>query len=168
MIICDDTIFLPWTPSFNEITVIFHNASNYHYHFIVNELANKVKSQFECLGKNTKKYKMFSFSIDKEIRKVNKDSNEDIRATSYKTKLIDGARFWASSLSNFFDSFKEGIHKFKRKDCNCFYEYESVNDNIIRYNCIYCNKTINQKNHSVIRLGFLIAMLIQRCLSLQL
>ena len=86
---------------------------------------------------------MFSFSIDKEIRKVNKDSNEDIRATSYKTKLIDGARFWASSLSNFFDSFKEGIHKFKRKDCNCFYECESVNENIIKYNCIYCNKTIN-------------------------
>ena len=87
MIICDDTIFLPWTPSFNEITVIFHNASNYHYHFIVNELANKVKSQFECLGKNTKKYKMFSFSIDKEIRKVNKDSNEILEQLLIKQNL---------------------------------------------------------------------------------
>ena len=33
----------------NEISVVFHNGSNYDYHFI-KELANKCEGQFEGLG----------------------------------------------------------------------------------------------------------------------
>ena len=62
------------------------------------ELANKFKGQFECFEENTDTYKTFSVSIEKEIRKVDKDGNEDSRTVTYKMKSIDSARFMASSL----------------------------------------------------------------------
>ena len=34
----------------------------------------------------------------------------------------------ASSLSNLVDNLAERIHKIKYKDCDCFLEYESIND----------------------------------------
>ena len=34
----------------DEIPVVFHNGSNYSYHFIIKELANEFEGQFECLG----------------------------------------------------------------------------------------------------------------------
>ena len=37
----------------SEISVLFQNGSNYDYHFIIKELANKFEGQFECLGGNT-------------------------------------------------------------------------------------------------------------------
>ena len=39
----------------NEIPVVFHNVSNYDYHFIIKELANDFEGQFECLGETTEK-----------------------------------------------------------------------------------------------------------------
>ena len=74
----------------------------------------------------------FSVLIKKEIIKVDKDGNEDITTVSYKIKFLDCARFMASSLSNLFDNPAEGIHKIKCKDCNCFLEYESVNDSLVK------------------------------------
>ena len=59
---------------------VFYNESNYHYHFMINELASK----FECLGKNTENYRIFFILIEKEVRKVNKDGNEHIMTNSYK------------------------------------------------------------------------------------
>ena len=40
----------------NKIPVVFHNGSNYDYHFIINELANKSEGKFKCLKGNTEKY----------------------------------------------------------------------------------------------------------------
>ena len=37
----------------NKIPVVFHNGSNYDYHFIIKELAKEFKSQFDYLGENT-------------------------------------------------------------------------------------------------------------------
>ena len=51
-------------------------------------------------------------------------------------KIIDSARFRASSLSNLVDNLTEGIHKIKCKDCDRFLEYESVKDNLIKYTII--------------------------------
>ena len=34
----------------NEIPIVFHNGSNYDYHFILKELARDFEGQFECLG----------------------------------------------------------------------------------------------------------------------
>ena len=43
----------------NEISVVFHNGSCYHYHFIIKELANEFEWQFECLGKSKGQCKTF-------------------------------------------------------------------------------------------------------------
>ena len=51
--------------------------------------------QFEHLGEISEKYKTFSVPIEKEIRKVDKDGNED-KTISYKIKFIDSARFMAN------------------------------------------------------------------------
>ena len=82
----------------NEIPVVFHNSSNYDYHFIIKELANKSKGQSECLEENTKKNKTFSVPIEKEVTKINKDGNESVVTISYKIKFIDSARFMSTSL----------------------------------------------------------------------
>ena len=46
----------------------------------------------------------------------------------------------ATSLSNLVDNLIEGIRKTKCKDCDCFLEYESVKDDLIKYECYICNK----------------------------
>ena len=54
----------------NDIPLVFHNGSNYNYHFIIKELGNKFEGQFECLGENAEKYKSFSVQIKKEVIKL--------------------------------------------------------------------------------------------------
>ena len=44
-----------------------------------------------------------------------------------------------SSLSNLDDDLAEGIHEIECKDCDCFLEYESVKDKLIRYVYIAIN-----------------------------
>ena len=51
----------------------------------------------------------------------------------------------SNSLSNLVDILAEGIDKFKCKDCNCFLECESVNDNFKKYECLTCNKNYSSK-----------------------
>ena len=123
----------------NEIPVRFHNGSNYDYHFIIKELANEFKGQFECHGENTEKYITFFAPIEKEATKIDKDGSESVVTIPYKIKFIDSAMFMASSLSNLFDNLAEGIHKIKHKCCDCFLEYESVKDNLIKNKCLSCN-----------------------------
>ena len=53
----------------NEILVVFHNGSNYDYHFIIKELAIEFEEQLECLGENTEKYKAFSIPIEERSYK---------------------------------------------------------------------------------------------------
>ena len=78
----------------NETTVAFHSGSNYYYHFLVKELANEFEGQFE---ENRENYKTFSILKEKEIRKNDKDGNENIITISYKIKFTDSARLMASS-----------------------------------------------------------------------
>ena len=125
----------------NEIPVLFDNGSNNNYHFIIIELANEFQDQFECLGEITEKYKTFSIPIEKEVTNIGKDVHESVFTISYKIKFIDSA----SSLSNHFDNLAERIHKIKCKDCDCFLEYESVKDNLIKYKCLSCNKDYSNK-----------------------
>ena len=106
----------------NEIPIVFHNSSNYDYHFVIKELANKFEGQFERLGKNIKKYKTFSFPIEKEVTKIDKDDNESVVTMYYKIKFINSARFMATSLSNLINNLTEGIHKIECEDCDCFLE----------------------------------------------
>ena len=38
-----------------RIPIVFHNGSNYDYHFIIKELVEEFKKQFICLGEYTGK-----------------------------------------------------------------------------------------------------------------
>ena len=76
-----------------EIPVVFHNGSIYDYHFIIKELAQEFKGQFECFWENTEKYITFSIPIKKQITKIYKDENNKIVNISYKIKFIDSFRF---------------------------------------------------------------------------
>ena len=82
-----------------EIPVVIHNGSNYDDHFIIKELAEKFKGQFECLGENTEKYITFSVPIKKE--------NKDGKVITYKIKFIDSCRFMQSKLSDLADNLSE-------------------------------------------------------------
>ena len=100
----------------NEIPVVFHNGSNYDYHFIIKELRNEFEGQFDCLGENIEKYKTFSLPIEKEVTNSDKDGNESVASISYKLKFINSARFMATSLANFVDNLAKGIYNIKCKD----------------------------------------------------
>ena len=45
----------------NQIPVVFHNRSNYDYHFIIKELANKFEGKIACFRKVLEEYKLFQF-----------------------------------------------------------------------------------------------------------
>ena len=76
---------------------------------------------------------------------MDKDGNESVVAVLYKIKFIDSARFIATSLSNFVDILKEGDYKIKYKDYDCFLEYKTGEDDLIKYNCLSCNKDYPNK-----------------------
>ena len=57
-----------------------HNGSKYDYHFIIKELAEEFKGQFECLGENTENYITFSVPINKEL--------ENNKTMTYWIKLL--------------------------------------------------------------------------------
>ena len=98
-----------------KIPIVFHNRSNYGYHFIMNELAEELQKQFPCLGENTEKYITFTVSIGKEITRIDKNGEEITKYISYIWQFINSARFMASSLSNLVNNLSEGIHRTKCK-----------------------------------------------------
>ena len=106
----------------NKTPEVFHNGKNYDYRFIIKELANEFEGKFECLGKNTEKYKTFSVSTKKEFTKIDKDGNKSVVTIFCKIKFIDSAKFVATSLSNLVDYLTERIPKIKSKDFDCFLE----------------------------------------------
>ena len=59
-----------------------------------------------------------------------------------------------SSLSNLANSLTEGIHKIKCEDCNCFLEYESFKNNLIKYECLSWNKNYSNKIDKVLKKRF--------------
>ena len=61
-----------------------YNGSKY-YHFIIKELAEEFKGEFECLGENTEKYISFSVPIRKE--------HDNVKTITYKLKFIATCRF---------------------------------------------------------------------------
>ena len=48
-----------------KVPRVFHNGSNYDYHFIIKELAEEFKKQFTCLLENIGKHKTFKVLIEK-------------------------------------------------------------------------------------------------------
>ena len=56
--------------------IVFHNGSNYDYHFIIKELVEGFKKRFTYLGENTEKYITFTISIEKEVTRIDKNGEE--------------------------------------------------------------------------------------------
>ena len=75
--------------------IVFHNGSTYDYHFIIKQLSEGFKGQFECLGENTEKYITFSVPIKE---------NDNSKKITYKLKFIDSYRFMQSKLSDLVDN----------------------------------------------------------------
>ena len=87
------------TPS--EIPAVFHNGTNYDYHFIIKGLAEEFDEDFECLGENNEKYITFSVPIKKEYikKESNNDNNNDgNKVIIYRIKFINSFRFVSTSL----------------------------------------------------------------------
>ena len=138
----------------NKVPLTLHNGTNYDYHFIIKELANKFEGQFECLREKNRKVKKFFHSNRKEVTEINKNGNEKVVTISYKTKFIDSERFMTTSLSSLVDNLTEVIHKITRQDCDYFLGYESVKDNLIKYKCLSCNKNYSNKINEELKKRF--------------
>ena len=144
-----------------KIPIVFHNGSNYDYHFIMKELAEESKKQFTCLGENSKKYITFTVLIEKKVTRIDKNGKKYTKNISYKLQFTDSARFMASSLSNLVNNISERIHiikckhghddkkceacGMKHKYCNCFVEYINFKDDLIENKCLICNKKYQRK-----------------------
>ena len=50
-----------------NIPIVFHNESNYDYHFVVKELAEEFQGQFIYFGENTEKYITLNIQASKMI-----------------------------------------------------------------------------------------------------
>ena len=120
------------------IPVKIHNGSKYDYHFIIRELAEEFKGQFECLEENTEKYITFSARIKKE--------NDDGKTMTCKIKFIDTCRFMQNKLSDLADNSSE----INNKDCKKCMEIENIRSecefirlkgNRLHYKCKECNET---------------------------
>ena len=56
-----------------EIVLFFNNGCNYDDHFIIKELAERLKGKFTCLGENSEKYITFSDPVEKEVTRIDKN-----------------------------------------------------------------------------------------------
>ena len=92
-----------------KFPIVFHNGSNYDYHFIIKELA-EFKKQFTCLRENTETYITFTVPIEKEVTRIDKNGEEITKNISCILWFIDSTRFMASSLSNLLNNQSEGLH----------------------------------------------------------
>ena len=130
-----------------KISIVFDNAWNYDYHFIIKELAEEFKKQFTCLGENTESYIIFTVPIEKQVTRIDKNGEEITKNIFYFLRIINGARFMASSLSNLVSNLSKGLHRIKCKlghdnekcetcgskckYCDCFRKYTNFKDDLI-------------------------------------
>ena len=93
-----------------KVATVFHNGSNYGYHFIIKEIPKEFKKQFTCLGENTEKCITFAIPIEKEFTRIDRNREKFTKHISYVLQFTNSARFMASSLTKLFNNLYEGIH----------------------------------------------------------
>ena len=128
-----------------KIPIIFHDGSNYDYHFALKKLLVELKNQFTCLGENTEKYITFTVSIEKEVTKVNKSQEEVARNICSILQFIDSPRFMVSSLSIIINNLSEVIRRIK---CKYRQVDEKMSNCRIRYK--YCDSVLECINVKMI------------------
>ena len=119
-----------------ENTIKIHNGSTYDYHFLIKELAEEFKGEFECLGENTEKYISFSVPIKKE--------HDNDKTITYKIKFIDSCRFMQSKLSDLVDNLSEINNKdcktcMERKNIKSECDFIGFKNSRLNYRCKECN-----------------------------
>ena len=67
------------------------------------------------LGENTEKYETFSVPIEKELLRISKYRQQITNTISNRLKLLDNARFMASSLSDLVNNLAKRIRLIKCK-----------------------------------------------------
>ena len=53
-----------------KIPIVFHNGSNYDYHYIMKGLAGEFKKQLTYLGEDPEKYITFTVPIEKQVTRI--------------------------------------------------------------------------------------------------
>ena len=76
-----------------EIPVVFHNKSNYDYHFIKRNKKRVLRGKFNCLKENTEKHKTFSVPITKRAKRIGRNREETTKTWSYKLPFTDSTRY---------------------------------------------------------------------------
>ena len=111
-----------------EIPKVFHDGSEYDYHFLINKLAKEFDGQLEDLGENKEKYITFSVPISKEL-----DNGKTI---TYKLN------FMSTSLSSLVDNFSEiykkeskGSEKNRKIKSACNFIGLKTKSNKLNYQC---------------------------------
>ena len=115
-----------------EIPVVIHNGWTYEHHFIIKQLAEKFKVQFECLGENAEKYITFSVSIKKEL--------DNSQAITCKLKFMNNLRFINTSISdlvgNLSEIYKKGCKGCKeRRKIKTACDFIGLKNNKLNYEC---------------------------------
>ena len=67
-----------------ETLIVFHNGSNYDYHFIIKVLAEKFEKKFTYLRENTEKSMTCSVPIEKEVTRIDKKGKEITKTIFYR------------------------------------------------------------------------------------
>ena len=124
-----------------KIIIVFHNGSTYDYHFIIKQLAEDFKGQFECLGENTEKYITFSVPIKED------DNSKKI---TYKLKFIDSYRFMNNDLSNLVDNLSE-INKKECPECRGKCEFIGFKNDRLHYKCKECEKRCTMSKNGLVK-----------------
>ena len=84
-----------------EIPAVFHNKSNYDYHFTIKKLEKEFEGEFNCLGANTEKYKSFSLPVTKEVKRTDKDGEETIKPYLANYNLLIEQHSWQAHYQIF-------------------------------------------------------------------
>ena len=56
-----------------KTSIAFHYESNYHYQFIIKDLAKEFEKQLPCLEESTEKSMTFTVPIEKEVTRIGKN-----------------------------------------------------------------------------------------------
>ena len=73
-----------------KIPTVFHNGSNFDYHFIIKKLAEEFEKQFSCLEESTEKYINFTVPIEKEVTRIDKNGGriKEVYLTYYTLLIV--------------------------------------------------------------------------------
>ena len=114
------------------------------------------------MGEDTEKYITFLVPIQKQITKIDKDSNDKIVDISYKLKFIDSFSFMSSLLSSLVDNLAtdemKNIFSYECKDCNNRLDYLRFKDNNMLFKCFQCNSLYKKQFETILLINLKIHM----------